>query len=55
MFERSDTETKAIVDAALAESRRRGYTWLGTEHLLLALSQRRELLPPDIAGLLPDA
>ena len=55
MFERCDTATKAIVDAALAESRRRGHNWLGTEHLLLALSQRRELLPPAIAALLPDA
>lgn len=55
MFERCDTETKAIVDVALAESRRRGHNWLGTEHLLLALSQRRELLPPHIAALLPDA
>ena len=55
MFDRCDTETKAIVDVALAESRRRGHNWLGTEHLLLALSQRGELLPPDVAALLPDA
>ena len=55
MFERCDTDTKAIIDAALAESRRRGHNYLGTEHVLLALAQRRDLLPAEVGALLPDA
>ena len=55
MFDRCDTDTGAIIDAALSESRRRGHNWLGTEHVLLALAQRRELLPPEVAAILPDA
>lgn len=55
MFDRCDTDTRAIVDAALGESRRRRHNWLGTEHVLLALAGRRELLRPEVASLLPDA
>ena len=54
MFERCDRETRAIVDAALDESRRRGHSWLGTEHVLLALAHRPELLPAEVAALLPE-
>lgn len=54
LFERCDKEAKAIVEAALGESRRRGHTWLGTEHILLALAHRRHLLPPEAAALVPD-
>ncbi len=55
MFERCDEDSRAIVDAALAESRGRGHNWLGTEHVLLALAQRRDVLPSEVAALLPDA
>lgn len=55
MFDRCDTDTRSIIDAALSESRRRGHSWLGTEHVLLALAQRRELLDPEVAAILPDA
>lgn len=54
MFDRCDTDARAIVDAALAESQRRGHSWLGTEHVLVALAQRRDMLPADVAVLLPD-
>lgn len=55
MFDRCDTDTRSIIDAALGESRRRGHNWLGTEHVLLALVQRRDLLRPEVAAILPDA
>jgi ATP-dependent Clp protease ATP-binding subunit ClpA len=55
MFDHCDTDTLAIVDAALGEARRRSHNWLGTEHVLLALAQRRELLPSGVASHLPDA
>ncbi|MGH9224722.1 MAG: Clp protease N-terminal domain-containing protein [Acidimicrobiales bacterium] len=55
MFDRFDADIRSIVDGALAESRRRGHSWLGTEHILLALARRRDLLGPEVAGLLPDA
>jgi ATP-dependent Clp protease ATP-binding subunit ClpA len=55
VFERSDDATRALVDVAVEESRRRGHNWLGTEHVLLAMVQRVDLLPSEIAALLPDA
>lgn len=55
MFDRCDAETRAIIDTALAESRRRGHSWLGTEHVLLVLAQRPDVLPPQVAAILPDA
>src|SRR5207253_1958199 len=55
VFERCDPATKLVVDAALEEARARGHSWLGTEHLLLALARRHDLLPADAAALVPDA
>ena len=55
MFERCDANTRLIVDAALEESRRRSHSSLGTEHLLVAFARRRDVLPDDVAQLLPDA
>lgn len=55
MFERCDADTNVVLDAALEESRARGHSWLGTEHLLLAFATRRDLLPDDVGQLLPDA
>ncbi|MDQ3781329.1 MAG: hypothetical protein M3349_00120 [Actinomycetota bacterium] len=53
MFDRCDVSTLAVVDTALAEARRLGHGHLGTEHLLLALMQHRQLLPDTVATLLP--
>jgi len=55
VFDRCDSDARTIVEAALAESRRRSHTCLGTEHVLLAMAQRREVLPGKVAALLPDA
>lgn len=55
MFDRCDADTRSVIDAALAESRRRGHSWLGTEHVLLALAQRHDVLPSEVAAILPDA
>ncbi|MGH8999387.1 MAG: Clp protease N-terminal domain-containing protein, partial [Acidimicrobiia bacterium] len=55
MFDRCDTDTAAVIDLAVAESRSLGHDWIGTEHVLLALGQRRDLLPEAADRLLPDA
>lgn len=54
MFDRCDANSRAVLDAALTESRRLGHNYLGTEHLLVALVDRRHLLPEIAAALLPD-
>lgn len=43
----------AVFDTALAEARRLGHNYVGTEHLLLALMRHREFLPDTVAALLP--
>ena len=53
MFDHCDSNTTAIVDSALDEARRLGHNHLGTEHLLVALSRHRGVLPDAVAGLLP--
>jgi len=53
VFDRCDAKTTAVIDAALADSRRLGHGYLGTEHLLVALVDRRDLLPESAAALLP--
>ncbi|MGH9279258.1 MAG: Clp protease N-terminal domain-containing protein [Acidimicrobiales bacterium] len=55
MFDRCDADTKSVIDAALAASRQRGHSWLGTEHVLLALVQHRDVLPAEVAAILPGA
>lgn len=55
MFDRCDGNARIVVNAALEESRGRGHNWLGTEHVLLAIAGHRDLLPADVATLLPDA
>jgi ATP-dependent Clp protease ATP-binding subunit ClpA len=55
MFDRCDATTGEIVDAAIRAAHELGHNYLGTEHLLLALAQRRHLLPGAVARLLPDA
>jgi ATP-dependent Clp protease ATP-binding subunit ClpA len=55
LFDRCDSDTRTIVDAALREAHRRRHDWLGTEHVLLAMAQRPEVLPAPVAALVPDA
>jgi ATP-dependent Clp protease ATP-binding subunit ClpA len=53
VFDRCDPDTIAIFDSAMAQARRLGHDYIGTEHLLLALMQHREALPEGVAALLP--
>jgi ATP-dependent Clp protease ATP-binding subunit ClpA len=53
VFERCDANTMAVFNNALAEARRLGHSYVGTEHLLLALLRHREFLPEAVAALLP--
>lgn len=55
MFDHCDANTMAIVDAAFAEARQLGHNYLGTEHVVVAISYNRTLLPPLVADLLPSA
>lgn len=54
MFDRCHPSTIAVIDAALAEARRLGHSYIGTEHLLLALARHRELLAERVGALLPE-
>ena len=54
LFPGCDANTNAVLDAARAEARGLGHNYLGTEHLLLGFIQRRDLLPKEVARLLPD-
>lgn len=53
MFDRCDADTLAVLETGFAEAKRLGHSWLGTEHLLLALVQHSERLPEPVARLLP--
>ena len=53
MFDRCDANTRGIVDAAIRAARELGHNYIGTEHLLLALAERRDVLPDAVARLLP--
>lgn len=53
MFDHCDTSTTAVIDTALAEARRLGHRYVGTEHLLVALCRRADLLPAAVTELLP--
>jgi ATP-dependent Clp protease ATP-binding subunit ClpA len=55
VFERCDPSTQLVIDTALAEARRLGHSYLGTEHLLVALARHRGQLPDLGPALLPDA
>lgn len=55
MFDRCDPEATTVIDTAVAEARRLGHNYLGTEHLLLGLVRHRKFLPQAVAALLPDA
>ena len=53
MFERCDADTMTVIDTAIAEARTLGHNYEGTEHLLVALVQYRDLLPPGSGGCCP--
>ena len=54
LFPGCDASTNAVLEAARAEARGLGHNYLGTEHLLLGFMEGRDLLPAEVAGLLPD-
>jgi ATP-dependent Clp protease ATP-binding subunit ClpA len=53
VFDRCDADAQRVISVALAEARRRGHDWLGTEHLLVALLRERRVLPETAQGVLP--
>jgi len=54
VFDRCDADTTTVLETALEEARGLGHTFVGTEHLLLALVRHRELLPRPVATSLPE-
>src|SRR5918996_1239479 len=42
-----------VIDTAIAEARALGHNYVGTEHLLVALVQHRDLLPNQVGRMLP--
>jgi ATP-dependent Clp protease ATP-binding subunit ClpA len=54
MFDKCDAAAREIADTAIRAARELGHNYLGTEHLLLALAERRDVLPDAVARLLPD-
>jgi ATP-dependent Clp protease ATP-binding subunit ClpA len=53
VFERCDADTMTVIAAGIAEARALGHNYVGTEHLLVALVQHRDLLPREVGRLLP--
>jgi ATP-dependent Clp protease ATP-binding subunit ClpA len=53
VFDRFDQDSLQVFDTAVAEAHHLDHHWVGTEHLLLALVQTPDLLPPTVAELLP--
>lgn len=53
MFDHCDPDTLTVINSAVEEAAGLGHDYLGTEHVLLALVQQRDLLPKDVVGLLP--
>ena len=54
MFDHCDPNTMTIINTAFDNARRLGDSLLGTEHLLLALVEHRDLLPTAVVALLPE-
>jgi hypothetical protein len=54
MFEHLEPQARMIVDDGIAEARRSGHGWFGSEHLLLGGLANRSVLPVDAQALLPD-
>lgn len=55
MLDHCDQNTMTVVNTALEQARSFGHSYLGTEHLLVALVRHRDLLPEPVGALLPDA
>jgi ATP-dependent Clp protease ATP-binding subunit ClpA len=53
VFDRCDADTMIVIDTAIAEARALGHNYVGTEHLLVALVQHRDLLPHQVGRMLP--
>jgi ATP-dependent Clp protease ATP-binding subunit ClpA len=53
VFDLCDHDTRTVIDTALGEAKGLGHSWLGTEHVLLALTVHRDQLPPAVEQLLP--
>jgi ATP-dependent Clp protease ATP-binding subunit ClpA len=53
VFDLCDDDTRAVIETARLEAEAFGHGWVGTEHVLLALAIRRDLLPEPVAQLLP--
>jgi hypothetical protein len=55
VFERCDDAALRVVDSAIGAARGLGHNYLGTEHVLFALAEHRDLLPSRVASMLPAA
>jgi ATP-dependent Clp protease ATP-binding subunit ClpA len=53
VFDRCDADTRTVIDTAIAEAQALGHNYVGTEHLLVALVQHRDLLPTQVGRVLP--
>jgi ATP-dependent Clp protease ATP-binding subunit ClpA len=54
VFDRCDDDTVTVLDTARGQSQQLGHGWIGTEHVLLALTIHHDLLPDPVTRLLPD-
>ena len=54
-FDRCDGDSLVVIDAARDVARDLGHSWVGPEHVLIALVEHRELLPATVGQLLPDS
>lgn len=52
LFDRCDVDAEAVLETGFDEARRLGHDWLGTEHVLQALTRHRDKLPEAVAELL---
>jgi ATP-dependent Clp protease ATP-binding subunit ClpA len=56
VFDRCDDAALRVVDSAIGAARGLGHNYLGTEHVLFALAEHRDLLPSAVvASMLPAA
>jgi ATP-dependent Clp protease ATP-binding subunit ClpA len=53
VFDRCDDAALQVVHSAIDSARGLGHNYLGTEHLLFALAEHRDLLSAEVASMLP--
>lgn len=53
MFDQCDDPTMTVLDTARTQAQQLGHDYIGTEHVLLALTIHRGQLPESVAQLLP--